>query len=59
MDRQARTRDTSLTVVKSRDMQVGAKLGRAGWGYGGIKTTGNKINWPRWEQDRVGGGEIW
>jgi hypothetical protein len=40
MDTQAVTRDT--VYVKSREM--------TGWLGEGVKTTENKINWPRWQR---------
>jgi hypothetical protein len=48
MDRQARTGDTVL--VKSREMTGGGKSQTLPWwlGGGGVKTTENKIHWPRW-----------
>ena len=46
IDRQARTSATVL--VMSREMrQVGAKHCRGGWGVGRVKTTENKMHWPR------------
>jgi hypothetical protein len=43
MDGQARTRDKVL--VRAERLQVGPKHCRCGWGE--VKTTENKIHWPR------------
>ncbi len=47
MIRQARTSDTVL--VRSREMADRTQTLRRGGGGGeGVKTTENKIHWPRW-----------
>jgi hypothetical protein len=52
--RQARTGDTVL--VKSREMTGRSQKLPLGLGGAGVKTTENKIHWPRWETRRVDDG---